>query len=184
MSGLSQRTTVNNLKPSAIKYSCLSLCEAERRMGKKGPFVFLGGRKKGDSRSCSCSHKGKAGDPRAWSCFSQPVSGRSAARWVCGHWEQIPGVRKDKCGPKEPPVDGLKVIVLHQAHHAGGDFLRVSFLEPLTQTAAKSRVGLCVWPRGMGPIPWAVVRSCPCLLAFIPKHDCEPADNPQRPKKS
>ena len=36
-------------------------------------------------------------------------------------------MRKDKCGPKEPPVDGLKVIALHQDHQAGRDFLRVSF---------------------------------------------------------
>lgn len=37
----------NNPKPSAVKFSCLSLCEAERRKGKKGLFVFLGGRKRG-----------------------------------------------------------------------------------------------------------------------------------------
>ena len=54
----------NNPKPSPIKFACQSLWEAERGI-KKGPFVFLGGRRKRDSRSCSCSRKEKAGDLRA-----------------------------------------------------------------------------------------------------------------------
>lgn len=118
-------------KASAIQLCCLSLCEAERRSGKKGFFVFLGDRKTRDSRSCLCFHKEKAGDPLVWSHFSQPVSGRSAAWSACGHGKQSPGVKQDQCGPKEPRVEGLSITPPRQDHRVGRDLIRVSFLEHL-----------------------------------------------------
>lgn len=110
-----------------------------------------------DHRSCSRFHKEKAGDPLVRSHFSQPVSGRSAARSVCGSSEQNPGVKKDKSGPKEPPMVGLKAPLLLRDHHAGRFNLSV-FSRTLDSDGYQVKAGLCVWKRGMSPVLCAVVR--------------------------
>lgn len=76
-----------------------------------------------------------------------------------------PAVKKDKSGPKEAPVGGLKVTVLLQDHDADRDLIRVSFLDHLTQMTTKSRADLCEYNRGTSPVLWAVVRYYPCVVA-------------------
>lgn len=172
-------------KPSAIKFSCcLSLCEAERRSRKKGFFVFLGGRKKRDSRSCSCFHKEKAGDPPAWSLFSQPESGRSAARSAGGHWEQNPGVKKDKSGPKEllpHPRGWASGYSATPGPPCGQRFNPSVFSGTLRWLPHQRRDYVSVigdWTSFCGL--WS--GKCPDLVALIPECIWEPADYPQRPQ--
>lgn len=119
-------------KPSAIKFSCLSLCEAERRSEKKGFFVFLGGRKKRTADRVRAFIK-----RRQVTHWCDHVS---ASLCLGGLWpDQLVAVRsktqewkKDKMAQRNPPVDGLEVTLLLQDCHAGRrDLIQVSFLEHL-----------------------------------------------------
>ena len=143
--------------------------------------MFLGGRRKRDSRSCSCSHKEKAGDPRAWSHFSQPVSGRSCSQMSLWPLSVKPKSEKGQAWPRGAPVDAFKVIVLHALGPSG----RQRFLPSILSRMLDSGGWVSVRDLGEGPslCLWAVVRYHPCLVASIPKLSREPAGNPQRPKK-
>lgn len=65
--------------------------------------------------------------PNGMIAFQPACSWEVCGRSVGGHWEQ--GVRKDKSGPKEALLDGLKVTVPLQDHHACRDLILVSFPE-------------------------------------------------------
>lgn len=117
----------NNPKPPAIKFSCLSLCEAEGSRGKKGFFVFLGGRKEEGQQIMFVLSAREGRWPNGMIAFQPACSWEVCSRSVWGHWEQ--GVRKDKSGPKEALLDGLKVTVPLQDHHVCRDLILVSFPE-------------------------------------------------------
>ena len=84
-------------------------------------------------------------------------------------------MRRDESGPKEAPLDGLKITMRLQDHHADRDLIQVSFLEHLTQLATKSRAGLREYNRGPSPVLRAEVRYYHCPVALIPEHTWEPA---------
>lgn len=78
-------------------------------------------------------------------------------------------------------MGGLKLSLLFQDRRAARDRIPASFLEQLTRPPPPHRGQVYVRVTGMNLILWTEAREGHCLVALIPEHIWESADNPQRP---